>query len=141
MAGKARAAHAARSKLLSQAMLRLRNNRRARLQCCAAFTIAAAAMWLTRRLWRDRVSGLLATEQVRVVSRRCPRSHAHSLATMSQCDDTLALVAQHLLPFILSGTSPTCCHQSLHEIASVNATPQPAPHLLLHPCAQATVRA
>ncbi len=64
MAGKPRTTDAARLKPLSHAMLRLRSSRRARLQCCAAFTVVAAAVWLTRRLWTDRVAGLRAADQV-----------------------------------------------------------------------------
>ena len=64
MAGKPRTVDAARVKVLGHAVSRLRSSRRARLQCCAAFTVVAAAIWLTRRLWTDRVAGLRATEQV-----------------------------------------------------------------------------
>lgn len=111
MAGKPRAADAARSKSLSQAVLRLRNSRRARLQCCAAFTIVAAAVWLTRRLWRDRVAGLLAAEQVHAL-RRCFPANASNVSRAQQHLSTgqvacAAFISCDLVPLLPSVAEST----------------------------------
>ena len=70
MAGKPRAADTTRSKPVGHAVQRLRLSRRARLQCCAAFTVFAAAMWLSKWLWAQRLADLMAAEQVRHVAMR-----------------------------------------------------------------------
>jgi hypothetical protein len=69
MAGKPRAVvDPSRSKLLSHAVQRLRNSRRARVQCCASFTVIAAALWIIKQLWANRLAALLAAEKVRHMS-------------------------------------------------------------------------
>ncbi len=100
MAVKPRTTDAARAKPLSNAMLRLRSSRRARLQCCA-FTVVAAAIWLTRRLWADRVAGLRAAEQVPGL-RPCRPPAVDKLCTLTVSDqgatDETMSIKQPALP-------------------------------------------